>query len=223
MTKTCLALRHLAFEDLGAFAAPLAEAGYSISYRDAGVEPSGDLAAADLVVVLGGPIGVYQTDLYPFLAGEIAALRARLAAGRRTVGHCLGAQLLAAALGARVYPGSGAEIGWAPVTASGPLRGLSGVPLLHWHGDTYDLPDGAVHLAATDRYAQQAFAVGDHVLACQFHPEVGADGFERWLIGHAAELAHAGIDPRVLRRDAQAFGPAAAAAGRACLEAWLKP
>ncbi len=223
MTKTCVALRHLAFEDLGAFAQPLAEAGYGIRYRDAGIDPLDDLIETDLVVVLGGPIGVYQTDLYPFLEDEIAALRARLAAGRRTVGICLGAQLLAAALGARVYPGSGPEIGWAPVTASGPLQALSGVPLLHWHGYTYDLPTGAVHLAATERYAQQAFAVGDHVLAFQFHPEVGPDGFERWLIGHAAELAHAGIDPRALRRDAQAFGPAAIAAGRACLAAWLKP
>lgn len=221
MTKTCVALRHLAFEDLGAFAPVLAQAGYDVAYRDVGVDPVGDLVTPDLVVVLGGPIGVYQTDLYPVLGLEIAALRVRLAAGHRTVGICLGAQLLAAALGARVYPGTGPEIGWAPVTASGPLSGLSGIPLLHWHGDTYDLPEGAVHLAATARYAQQAFAVGDHVLAFQFHPEVGQERFERWLIGHAAELAGAGIDPRDLRRDAAVHGPAAAAAGQACLGAWL--
>jgi GMP synthase (glutamine-hydrolysing) len=221
MAKTCIALRHLAFEDLGVFAPVLAAAGYDVLYRDAGVDPIGDLVAPDLVVTLGGPIGVYQTDLYPFLDDEIAALRARLAAERPTLGICLGAQLIVAALGGRVYPGRGPEIGWAPVAASGPLAGLDGVPLLHWHGDTYDLPAGAVHLAATDRYAQQAFAVGDHVLAFQFHPEVGAAGFERWLIGHAGELAHAGIDPRALRRDAAAFGPAAQAAGQACLAAWL--
>lgn len=223
MTKTCVALRHLAFEDLGSLAAVLGDAGYDIAYRDAGVDPVGDLVAPDLVVVLGGPIGVYQTDLYPFLADEIAGLRARLDAGRRTVGICLGAQLLAAALGARVFPGDGPEIGWAPVTvaADGPLAALAGVPVLHWHGDSYDLPDGAVHLASTARYEQQAFAVGDHVLAFQFHPEAGAAGFERWLIGHAAELARAGIDPRDLRRDGRDFGPAAAAAGRACLAAWL--
>ncbi len=225
MTKTCVALRHLAFEDLGGFATVLNDAGYDITYRDVGVDPPGDLIAPDLVVVLGGPIGVYQTDLYPFLADEIAALRARVAAGRRTVGICLGAQLLAAALGARVHPGNGPEIGWGPVTvaAGGPLAALSGVPVLHWHGDTYELAPGAVHLASTARYVQQAFAVGDHVLAFQFHPEVGYDGFERWLIGHAAELARAGIDPRDLRRDAQAFGAAAVAAGRACLATWLQP
>lgn len=223
MTRTCVALRHLAFEDLGGFAAVLGDAGYEITYRDAGVDPPGDLTGPDLVVVLGGPIGVYQADIYPFLTDEITGLRARLAAGRRTVGICLGAQLLATALGARVHPGHGPEIGWAPVTvaAGGPLAALAGVPVLHWHGDTYDLPAGAVHLASTARYEQQAFAVGDHVLAFQFHPEAGADGFERWLIGHAAELAAAGIDPRDLRRDAGDFGPAAAAAGRACLAAWL--
>ncbi len=221
MTRTCVALRHLAFEDLGGFTTPLAAAGYEIAYRDAGVDPIGELVAPDLVVVLGGPIGVYQTDLYPFLDEEIAALRARLAAGRPTLGICLGAQLIAAALGARVHPGHGPEIGWAPVAASGVLAGLDGVTLLHWHGDTYDLPEGAVHLAATGRYAQQAFAVGDHVLAFQFHPEVGTAGFERWLIGHAAELGHAGIDPRALRRDAAAYGPAAEPPGQACLAGWL--
>lgn len=229
MPKTVVAIRHVHFEDLGTFAPVLADAGYAISYRDAGVADLSALAAedVDLLAVLGGPIGAYEDDKYPFLADEIALIERRLAAGRSTLGICLGAQLMARALGQRVYPGPAKEIGWAKVTLTdagraGPLRHLDDVAVLHWHGDTFDLPDGAARLASTAVCLNQAFAIGANTLALQFHPEVEARTFERWLIGHAAELAQTGLAPPALRADTRSFAAAADRHGRACLEQWLQ-
>ncbi|MGO4714157.1 glutamine amidotransferase [Bradyrhizobium sp. 2TAF24] len=229
MPKTVVAIRHVHFEDLGTFAPALADAGYTISYRDAGVDDLSALATedVDLLAVLGGPIGAYEDDKYPFLVDEIALIERRLAAGRPTFGICLGAQLLARALGQRVYPGPAKEIGWAPVTLTeagraGPLRHLEGVAVLHWHGDTFDLPDGAARLASTAVCRNQAFSIGANTLALQFHPEVEARTFERWLIGHTSELTQAGLAPAALRADTRALAPAADRHGRACLDAWLQ-
>src|ERR1700744_18182 len=154
MTKTVLALRHVAFEDLGAFETTLQDGGYTIRYADLGLDDLSSFEAPDLLAVLGGPIGVYENDLYPFLNDEIALIGRRLQAGLPTLGICLGAQLMARALGARVYPGRGKEIGWKPLTLTAAgresLAPLDGLPVLHWHGDTFDLPDGAANLASTD-------------------------------------------------------------------------
>lgn len=226
--KQCLVLRHVAFEDLGVFAEPLAERGFSFDVRQAGVDTVSDAEwrDADLAVVLGGPIGVYETDKYPWLERQTAQLRGRLAAGRPTVGVCLGAQLIAAALGERVYPGAAKEIGWAPVELSeagraGPLAVLEGQPVLHWHGDTFDLPEGAARLASTSVTPNQAFALGDTVLGLQFHPEADPKHIEAWLIGHTAELTAAGIDLAAVRADTARYGEAAARAGQALITAWL--
>ncbi|RBP17129.1 GMP synthase (glutamine-hydrolysing) [Roseiarcus fermentans] len=227
MTKTAVAIRHVAFEDAGVWREPLAEAGYDLSYVEAGVDALADAArAADLVIVLGGPIGVYETDAYPFLVDEIAVVRRRLEAGAPIVGVCLGAQLMAVALGARVAPGPGKEIGYAPVALAdagraSPLARLDGLPVLHWHGDACELPPGALLLASTPLGPVQAFSRGPRALALQFHVEADPHRIEQWLIGHAAELAAAGLDPRALRADALRHGEATAAAGRALLAEWL--
>lgn len=224
MRKTVLALRHVHFEDLGAFEAPLAQAGYDIRYSDAGAALApGDF---DLLAVLGGPIGAYEEALYPFLKDELALVARQLEAGRPVLGICLGAQLMARALGARVYPGPAKEIGWKPLTLTDEgaslLAPLTDIPVLHWHGDTFDLPPGAINLAATDVCRHQAFAVGRHALAFQFHPEAQAQGFERWLIGHAGEIAATpGISVPQLRADTQRYGEACARQGQAVLRAWL--
>lgn len=142
MTTSVLVLRHLAFEDLGVFASELAERDFRVTYLDVGVDPvdAEAIVGADILVVLGGPIGVGDVAVFPYLREEIAAIRARLTLRRRTLGICLGAQLIAAALGGRVYPSpGGVEIGYGPLDltaagARGPLGELAGSPVLHWHG-----------------------------------------------------------------------------------------
>lgn len=214
MTRQLVALRHLPFEDLDGFA-PLFEAqGFALRYIETPVERAFVQAAldADLLVVLGGPIGVYDREDYPFLDDEIDVVRARLLAGKPVLGICLGAQIMAAALGAKVYPGrNGKELGWSALslTAAGmrsPLAALApGQPVLHWHGDTFDLPEGAELLAGTERYPNQAFAWGRHALALQFHIEVTAPGLERWWVGHALEIALTdGVAVPALRRESGA-------------------
>ncbi|WP_234054181.1 MULTISPECIES: glutamine amidotransferase [unclassified Xanthobacter] len=230
MLKTAVAIRHVHFEDLGTFEAVLTTAGYRIHYYDLGVHDlwTLDPPLADLLVVLGGPVGVYETDAYPFLAEERQILEARLEAGRPTLGICLGAQQIAATLGAEVAPSGIKEIGFSELTLTdagrvGPLRHLEGISVLHWHGDAFQIPEGGENLATTALCATQGFALGRNVLGLQFHPEVDAcAGIERWLVGHAAELASAGVDPRALREDAQRFGRALRDAARKMLTEWLQ-
>ena len=230
MPKTAVALRHVHFEDPGSFQTVLEAAGYKVHVHDIGVDELRTLEPLkpELVIVLGGPIGAYEADHYPFLAEELKFLRKRLAGNRPTLGICLGAQLIAAALGADVAPGIGKEIGFAPLTltpegAAGPLRHLSDVPVLHWHGDMFQIPADAKNLAETAICAHQAFSIGANILGVQFHPEVDTSaGFERWLIGHACELAAAGIDPRRLRDDAARTGVTLREAGRRMLAEWLR-
>jgi len=228
MSRTCAVVRHVAFEDLGLLAPALTKRGYEIRYLEAGIDRiAGDsLVAPDLVIVLGGPIGVYETDAYPFLADEIAAVAARIGADKAILGVCLGAQLMAAALGARVAPGPVKEIGFAPLTLT--ERGLTSVlapltdtPVLHWHGDNCDLPAGCVRLASTPHCPVQAFMRAPSQLALQFHLETEPSRFEAWLIGHTVELAKAGIAPQSLREQAQKFGAASRERGQKILEAWL--
>jgi GMP synthase (glutamine-hydrolysing) len=228
MHKSAVAIRHVAFEDLGSAAEVLEAHGYAAQYLEAAIDDLNGTRArdADLLVVLGGPIGAYDEQLFPFLTDELALLEHRLATGRPTLGICLGAQLMARALGARVFPGGEKEIGWSRLRLSGPGEqgALSPLkcPVLHWHGDTFDLPAGAVHLAASDLYEQQAFAWRGHGLALQFHVEATARGLERWYVGHASELASAGIDVRELRAAAREHAPALERAGRDALGAWLR-
>jgi GMP synthase (glutamine-hydrolysing) len=136
---------------------------------------------------------------------------------------------MAAALGARVYPGqNGAEIGWLPLQAArtdspewfAPLL-APGLALFHWHGDTFDLPPGALHLAKTKNYANQAFAVGNYALGLQFHPEVTANGLERWYVGHTCELHHAGIAVTKLRSSAREHAAALEEAAASFWRLWL--
>lgn len=224
-------IRHLHFEDLGSFHAVLAAHGYAITYYDAGMPGPAlpQALAPDLLVVLGGPIGAYEEASYPYLSATVAMLAARAAADAPTLGVCLGAQLLARALGAPVYPGQGKEIGWAPLslTAAGlasPLRHLDGAhtSMLHWHGDTFDLPAGAVLLASTARYANQVFSYGRHLLAFQCHPELEAASFERWLIGHAGEIAATpGLTVAGLRAATREHGAALESAAQRMLDEWL--
>jgi len=226
-TRRVAVIRHLAFEDLGAFAPLLTERGMAVERYDSGVDDTtAALRDADLAIILGGPIGVYETEQYPFLVAETEAIARRLEQRRPTLGICLGAQFMAAALGAKVYPGGRKEIGWGPVELtpagqSSPLAALKDMPVLHWHGDTFDLPEGAILLASTELYANQAFALGPNVLGLQFHAEVDTARIEQWLIGHTCELGSAGIAPADLRAQTKGLPPSVTAAGHRLLESWL--
>jgi GMP synthase (glutamine-hydrolysing) len=229
--RLAIALRHVAFEDLGLLAAILDEANWSVSYREAAIDDLSDpaLEEADLLVVLGGPIGVYEVDAYPFILQEIALLERRLARDRPTLGICLGCQLMAKALGSRVFAGSVKEIGWARVelTQSGEascLGTLAGdhARVLHWHGDTFDLPDGAVRLASNALYDNQAFAYGRRGLALQFHLEADPIGLEQWYVGHAVELAAAGISVAHLRATTAAVTGHSRLQAKTIFSRWLQ-
>lgn len=232
--KRVIAIRHLAFEDMGCFAEVLQQRGIELVYVDAARD---DIAAItpgddDPLVILGGPISVNDTADYPFLEQELGLLRQRLALDKPTLGICLGAQLMARALGAEVYPGPEKEIGWAPLQLSAAglqsaLRvlqqtGPTAAHVLHWHGETFDLPAAATLLASTEHYIHQAFACGRHSLALQFHIEATASGLENWYVGHATEIAQTpGLSVPGLRAQAQLHAATTAALGRRFFAAWL--
>lgn len=235
--KSAVAIRHVGFEGLDAFTPAVRNAGYSLHYWDIGDQELWTLepVKTDLLIVLGGPIGAYQEDLYPFLREELTILERRLDAGRPTMGICLGAQLIARAAGARVFPSGGPsggpsgakEIGFAPITLTEAGRASCLAPFaedpmtLHWHGDTFDLPHGATRLASTGLCENQAFSIGPNVIGFQFHPEASTQGFEKWLIGHAAELAAAAIDIPTLRADAATYGAQLAHKAGRVATGWL--
>jgi GMP synthase-like glutamine amidotransferase len=143
-----------------------------------------DLPAAgpdDLLVVMGGPMSANDDRIYAWMAPEKAAIATHISVGGRVIGICLGAQILAAVLGARVYPQPEPEIGWFPISTASPKNRLfahvrSPMPVLHWHADTFDLPTGAVQLARSEVCEHQAFAVGTRAVGLQFHIEMDYQG-----------------------------------------------
>ena len=157
MNAEVVAIRHVHFEDLGSFEQVLGERGRRVRYVDVGssrVEVL-DVLEPSLLVVLGGPLSVYDDAQYPTIAPLLALVRQRIDAGLPILGICLGAQFVARALGARVYPAAQHELGWAPLTLTdagraSPLRHFdaAATSMLHWHGDTFDLPSDAVRLAS---------------------------------------------------------------------------
>jgi GMP synthase (glutamine-hydrolysing) len=227
--KTCLVIRHTPYEGIAAFRAPVEEAGFVIDRIDV-TDPrfsSVDFDEPDLVVMMGGPMGVYETDRHPWIACEITRLTRRIMLDRPTLGVCLGSQMIAAAMGARVYPGPVREVGFAPIQLSAagqgsPVRHIEDVPVLHWHGDTFDLPEGTELLASSAKYAHQAFRRGTNLLALQCHPEMGEDErFEAWLADEPYVVS-AGQTIAGMRDQHAAHGPTAVKAGRRMIEDWLE-
>ncbi|MBI1954916.1 MAG: gamma-glutamyl-gamma-aminobutyrate hydrolase family protein [Acidobacteria bacterium] len=198
-----LVLRHVVQEHIGTLARAMEQAG--MQYRYINVfrgEPvpenifgfRGSLGPLGLIV-MGGPMGVYEADRYPVLLAEQNLIRQAIQAEHPVLGICLGAQLVAAALGARVYPGAQKEIGWYPVEVTAQDELTAGLPTrfmaFHWHGDTFDLPAGAVRLFRSDLFENQGFRWGANTYAIQFHFEINAEMIGEWLEdkGCCAELA----------------------------------
>lgn len=188
MTRAWAVLQHVAWEGPGLIATEAQARGLRIDIRrlDLGASiPRLDEVAG--LVVMGGPMGVYGTDKHHFLARECTLIRDLVLHDRPVLGVCLGAQLLARALGARVFPGHGPEIGcgFVRLTAEGsrdPLLGPAGpdITVFHWHGDTFDLPEGATLLASSADYPHQAFRFGKCAYGLQFHIEPDSNMWSVW-------------------------------------------
>jgi GMP synthase (glutamine-hydrolysing) len=228
VTRTAVVLRHDAKIHLGNLEPVLREHGYDVQFVDTQVDDISalDPAAADVMVVLGGEMGVYEADRFPSLRHEVTLLRDRLGAQRPVFGVCLGAQLIASALGSDVYRGPSNEIGYRSVepTDAGsrsPVRHFSGVPVLQWHSDTFDLPAGVTRLAGSPQYGNEAFGIGSWALAVQFHPEVTDDMHEDWLTTSAAELAAEGLEVETLRQERSRYSAAMQEASRLLFSEWL--
>lgn len=228
--KRALIVRHVPFEGIAGFREPVEAAGYELERIDV-ADPEfsrTDFNAPDLLILMGGPMGVYERDEHPWIDCEIDRLASRVSLGLPTLGVCLGAQMIAAAMEAEVHAGPVKEVGFAPVTlhdtaADSPLRHVADVPVLHWHGDTFPLPGGVELLASTDAYHHQAFRRGPEILALQFHAEMGQDPrFEHWLDGSDDYVAEAGLTIAELRAQHDRHGRDAVAAGRAMIAEWLR-
>lgn len=170
-------LQHVPFEGLGSIEPWLGKAGCQISttrwFEASALPQPGQL---DLLVVMGGPMSVNDEDAFPWLAQEKRFIRNVIEAGKPILGICLGAQLIAAAAGARVYPNAVKEIGWFPVQgiaskASTAFRFPPSLRAFHWHGETFDLPRGAIRLARSPGCENQAFQIGSSIIGLQFHLE----------------------------------------------------
>lgn len=235
-TKIVNVIRHLAFEDLASFSSVLQAKDIAVNYIEAAdfaLKPDElsqvDALSDELLVILGGPISVNDGEMFPFLDAELDLLRQRIAADKPTLGICLGAQLIAAALGADVYCGESKEIGWYPLelTEAGKnsaLRylGAGHCSMLHWHGETFDLPEGAILLASSELYENQAFSYGDNVLALQFHPEITQRAMEKWFIGHIGEIMQTqGVSVQQLREDTHQFANQLEMQGELFFNSWF--
>lgn len=237
-----LAIRHVPHESLGLLSEVFAAAGVEVEFADQYAQPSQGRVAFDPkrhrgLVVMGGPMNVDETDVYPFLATEVEWIRRAVETKTPVLGICLGAQLIAKALGARVYPNERGgkrvkEIGWFNVKI---LPAAKEDPLFHdckqiervfqWHGDTFDLPAGATQLARSIDCEQQAFRYGPNCWAIQYHWEITPENLETWLAepGMCCELAGLPqFDAAVIRNSAPREFPNMTALAKRVFERFAK-
>ena len=193
-------LQHVPFEGLGAIEGWLIARGHTLSCTrlHAGERPPENASDFDWLIIMGGPMNVYQYRDHPWLRAEKHLIRETIAAGsKRVLGVCLGAQLIADAMGGKVYQNNEREIGWFPVRAVADGSNVSPFAfpvealVFHWHGDTFSLPPGGIWLARSDGCAHQAFALGAHVLGLQFHLEMTPSDVSRIASACADELTSA--------------------------------
>lgn len=188
--------QHISFEGPGNIKEWCIENGHALTstqfYKDATL-PS--MQEIDWLIIMGGPMGAYDEKKYHWLAAEKKFIKEAIAAGKTIIGICLGAQLLAEISGAKVYPNTHKEIGWFPVELS--LEAMqnklfaginSSITVFHWHGDTFDLPENAVHLAHSKACRNQAFIYNENILGIQFHLEMTKDSLKEMIKNGKHEL-----------------------------------
>ncbi len=189
-------LQHVDFEDAAGIADWAAARGHGMAAtRLFAGDPLPGVDDFDFLVVMGGPMNIYEHLEYPWLEQEKAFLRRAVDADKAVIGVCLGAQLLSDVLGGTVRQGVHKEIGWLPVRSTPEAYGhrlFRGFPAaytpLHWHGDTFSIPPGAVRVADSEACQNQAFALGDRVVGLQFHLETTAASLERLVANCGHEL-----------------------------------
>lgn len=189
-------LQHVPFVCLGSIEHWLHVAGHQLTgTRFFLNEPLPSIDDFDCLIVLGGPMSVNDEERLPWLRPEKKFIRQAIDAGKRILGICLGAQLIAFVMGGRVYPNPEREIGWLPIWRTADAEGHvfedvipDQIDVFHWHGETFDLPKQAVLLASSEACANQAYAIGDHVLAFQFHLEPFISGAKSLIVECQDEL-----------------------------------
>jgi GMP synthase (glutamine-hydrolysing) len=233
MIKNAFVIRHVGEERLGSYREVFEEDGITYHYIDAAHDDLESQAFdADLLVIMGGPIGVYDCDYYPFLKSEMKILEKRIAQDKPTLGVCLGAQLIAASLGAKVYKGSsGDELGWHPIEVNErgmktPVRHLDAAhtSMFHWHGDTFDLPKGAELLASNAQYQHQAFSYGKNILGLQCHAEVTERMLREWFILFVRQVVGPNkvMDLHELRQQTAANAPVMKEQAKKFFREWIR-
>ena len=186
-------LQHVPFEDIGSMADWLARRGARQTRTRFFAEPTlPSVQGLDLVIAMGGPMSVNDEARYPWLAAEKSFLAAAMEQGVAVIGICLGAQLIASALGQRVYANAQKEIGWFPIqggeAGAGTFAFPDGCTVFHWHGETFELPPGAQHLASSAACSHQAFQLGRKVVGLQFHLETTAASLDSIIVHSRDEL-----------------------------------
>ena len=231
-TQAMLVLQHVDCEPPAEYEDVLIERGIGVQrvlLADGGALP--DWRGFAGIIVMGGPMGAYDTSEFAWLEPELALIRDAAGAGRPLWGVCLGAQLLACALGARVWPGPRPEVGICQVSPTPQARhdpvfgGVTGpVPVLQWHADSFDLPAGAVLLASSPQYPHQAFRVG-RAYGVQFHVEVPADLAAQWAqipeYAHSLAAVHGPGSAGALLRELSASWPVMSGVARDLFGNWL--
>lgn len=187
-------LQHVPFEDIGSIKSWLETRQAEITYtRFFQNDPLPEIHGLNLLIVLGGPMSANDQDVFPWLHPEKAFIRKVVKKGIPTLGICLGAQLIASALGARIYKQVQKEIGWFEIEATPCLESCFRLPErflgFHWHGETFDLPAGAIRLASSKGCENQAFQIGKHVVGLQFHLETTQESVGVLIDNCRGELA----------------------------------
>lgn len=186
-------LQHVPFEGLGSIESWVTSQNHALSatrlYKN---DPLPAVEDLDWLIILGGPMNIHEDQIYPWLTQEKRLIEQAIQQNKTVIGICLGSQLIADVLGAKVYPGQHKEIGWYPIEKTNPTPIFNSLPsqltVFHWHGDTFDLPDGATHLARTEACQNQAFIYQNQVLALQFHLESTRETVQQIMTHCANEL-----------------------------------